>query len=254
MTMALGHLPCPDSLLARLDPRWKLGSITFAILCVALLHSPTLALVALVGAGLMPFLGKTPARWYAARLGEALAFVLFLAVASTLLVGAAQPLWQWGPLTVSWNGIRMAVLLLAKALAILMLLLVLLTSTPLHDLLKAAHMLHVPGLLVQLTLLTYRYIFVIAEELGRIRIALRTRGYRNRMRWHSYRTIGNVAGSLVVRGHERGERVMQAMQCRGFDGRFRSLREFRTGWGDYLFSAIVAGVSLALLVVDLRGR
>src|SRR5437868_4244073 len=80
--------------------------------------------------------------------------------------------------------------------------------------------------------LTYRYTFLLAEELGRLRIALRVRGYRNRANLHSYRTIGHVAGTLLVRSHERAERVGQAMRCRGFDGRFRSLTAFRTRWPD----------------------
>ena len=41
------------------------------------------------------------------------------------------------------------------------------------------------GLLVQLTLLSYRYLFLLADELGRLRIALRVRGYRNRVAAHS---------------------------------------------------------------------
>ena len=65
-------------------------------------------------------------------------------------------------------------------------------------------------------------------------MALRVRGYRNRANLHSYRTIGAVTGALLVRGWERGERVGHAMRCRGFDGRFRSLSEFRTTAADVL--------------------
>ena len=101
-----------------------------------------------------------------------------------------------------------------------------LATAPLEVTLKAAHALRVPGLLVQLALLSYRYLFVLGDELARLRVALRVRGYRHRANWHSYRTVGHVAGTLLVRGYERAERVGQAMRCRGFDGRFRSLTEF----------------------------
>src|SRR4029077_17601964 len=100
--------------------------------------------------------------------------------------------------------------------------------------LKAAHALHVPGLLVQLLVLTYRYLFVLSSELARLRVALRVRGYRNRATRHSYRTVGHVAGTLLVRGYERAERVGQAMRCRGFDGRFRTLTTFHTRAADLL--------------------
>jgi cobalt/nickel transport system permease protein len=69
---------------------------------------------------------------------------------------------------------------------------------------------------------------VVADEMARLRRALRVRGFRNRADAHSYRTVGQVAGTLLVRGAARAERVHQAMRCRGFDGTFRTLTTFRT--------------------------
>jgi cobalt/nickel transport system permease protein len=80
------------------------------------------------------------------------------------------------------------------------------------------------------------------------------RGYKNRPALHSYRTIGHVAGALLVRSYERAERVGQAMRCRGFDGEFRSLAEFRTSAADAgTFVLIVAGAA-ALVVWDFVQR
>src|SRR5207247_8993578 len=114
-------------------------------------------------------------------------------------------------------GVRVVLLRCAKAVAILLLTLTLLGTADRKDLLRAAHALHVPGLIVRLVVLTYRYLFVLSSELARLRVALRVRGYRNRATRHSYRTVGHVAGTLLVRGYERAERVGQAMRCRGFD-------------------------------------
>jgi cobalt/nickel transport system permease protein len=77
------------------------------------------------------------------------------------------------------------------------------------------------------------------------------RGFRNQASRHSYRIVGHVAGVLLVRGYERAERVGQAMRCRGFDGRFRSLAEFRTTPADGLFFFLVAGGAAALLAIDI---
>src|SRR5262249_17579757 len=110
----------------------------------------------------------------------------------------------------------------------------------------------VPGLLIRLILLSYRYVFVLADEFARLRIALRVRGYRNRANRHSYRTVGHVTGTLLVRSQERAERVEQAMRCRGFDGRFRSLAVFRTTVGDVVFFILVAGGSATILFFDAR--
>src|SRR4029077_3091910 len=98
---------------------------------------------------------------------------------------------------------------------------------PIQELFQAAHALYVPGLFVHLGLLTYRYVHLLVIELSRLRMALRVRGYRNRASLRNYQTIGHVAGTLLVRSHERSERVGHAMRCRGFTGRFRSLAVFR---------------------------
>jgi len=103
-------------------------------------------------------------------------------------------------------------------------------------------------------MLTYRYIFVLATELARLRIALRVRGYRNRASRHSYRTVGHVGGTLLVRGYERAERVGQAMRCRGFDGRFRSLAEFRTTTADLSFFLVLVGAVAGLLLWEVLQR
>jgi cobalt/nickel transport system permease protein len=130
----------------------------------------------------------------------------------------------------------------------------LLATAPLDATIKAAHALRVPGLVVQLTLLTYRYVHVVADELVRLRVALRARGFRSRADGHTYRTLGNVTGTLLVRSHERAERVGHAMRCRGFDGRFRSLTEFRTAAADVAFFVVAVGCAAGLLAWDVFQR
>jgi cobalt/nickel transport system permease protein len=186
-------------------------------------------------------IARLPWRWYWSRLAAVGLFLALFAVPLPFLVQGGTE-WAIGPVRVSAGGVAAAVTLVAKLLAVLTLGLVALASRPLDVTLKAAHALHVPGLLVQLALLAYRYTFVLTGELRRLRIALRVRGFRNRPTRHAYRTLGHVAGTLLVRGHERAERVGQAMRCRGFDGRFRSLAEFRTRPPDVAaFVAIVGG-------------
>jgi cobalt/nickel transport system permease protein len=148
------------------------------------------------------------------------------------------------------EAFRLVALFLLKAAALATLAAILLVSAPLDATLKAAHALYVPGLLIQLVLLSYRYLFVLGDELARLRVALRVRGFRNRPNRHSYRTIGQVAGTLLVRGYERAERVSQAMRCRGFDGRFRSLVSFRTRLVDVLALLLVVAAALSVVWLD----
>ncbi len=243
MTLRLAPPPVADSPLRRFDPRWKLAALALAALVAALLRTLPAAAVALASALLLAWLGRVSRRWLLARLGALAGALVLFALPLPLLV-RGDPAWAWGPVQFSLEGARLGLLVALKALTVGVLVLVLLATAPLDATLKAAHALRVPGLLVQLAMLSYRYLFVLADELLRLRIALRVRGYRNRANWHSYRTIGHVAGTLLVRGYERGERVGQAMRCRGFDGQFRSLTAFRTRWADVLaFGTIVLAIA-----------
>ncbi|HEV3385792.1 MAG TPA: energy-coupling factor transporter transmembrane component T, partial [Gemmata sp.] len=112
--------------------------------------------------------------------------------------------------------------------------LILLGTAPFHHTLAAAHKLKMPGLLVLLVGLAYRYAFLLGDEYRRIRIALRTRGFETRASRHGYRTLSFTTGAILVRGGDRAERVAEAMRCRGFDGRFRTTIAFRTTTADFI--------------------
>jgi cobalt/nickel transport system permease protein len=250
MTLIFTPLPRTTSPLSRLDPRWKLAALTLAAAAAAVVHKPAAAAAALIGAALLALLGRLPWRWWALRVAPAVLFVAVFALPLVFLRQGNTPVWQVGPAVLSAPGAETALVLVCKAAALVTLVLVLLATAPLDATLKAAHALHAPGLLVQLTLLSYRYLFLLADELSRLRITLRVRGYRNRANLHSYRTIGAVTGALLVRGWERAERVGQAMRCRGFDGRFRSLSDFRTTAADVLTFVLILAASAGVCVLD----
>lgn len=254
MTLALNLPPQPESPLRALDPRWKLASLALAVTCVAVLQTVPGAALAWLGTVFLVVAGRVPGRWYLSRLLLLAPFLGLLLVVFPFSVVDAAPLFRVGPLAFSALGFRTALLIALKAVAIVSLVYVLLTAAPLHVTLHAAHALRVPGSAVLLVSLAYRYGFLLADELTRIRIALRVRGYRNRPNLHSYRTVAHVGGTLLVHGHERGERVSDAMRCRGFDGRFRSLTEFRTTAADVVFFSAVAAACLLLVAAELGPR
>jgi cobalt/nickel transport system permease protein len=246
MTARFTPPPCPHSPLGRIDPRWRLAALALAVLVAALLRTVPAAAVAFAAALTLAGFARLPLRWYLERIAGVALFVLFFAAPLPFLLEPDQPAWHWLGMRVSSHGIAIALLLCLKAVTVVSLSLVLLIAGPLDATLKAAHSLRVPGVLIQLALLSYRYVFVLGDELRRLRVALRVRGFRNRATRHSYRTLGHVAGILLVRGHERAERVGQAMRCRGFDGRFRSLTAFQTRAVDVLFFAGAVAASAAL--------
>jgi cobalt/nickel transport system permease protein len=240
--------------LSRIDPRWKLAALMPAAVCISTLRSLAAAALALGGALLLVVFARLPPRWYLTRLGLLIFFLGLFLLLLPLVDHDDAERWQCGPVLLSPRGTRLAVVLLLKAVAMVSLLLAAATTAALETHLKALHSLRVPGILVHLAALTLRYLAVLVDEFGRMRIALRLRGYRQRPTLRSLQVVANVSGMLLVRGHSRAERVGQALRCRGFDGQFRTLTRFATRPRDVLFFTMVLGTTIGLLLWDASAR
>jgi cobalt/nickel transport system permease protein len=250
MTLAFDQIAPTEAGLGQLDARWKLAALVPAAAAAAILYTLPAATVAFVLAVGLALAGGLSSRWFASRLLRLAPLLVLFSIWLPFMGAGDGPTWTLGPFTLSVRGFQVACLLCLKALTILALMLVLLGSTAVNDALQAARALYVPGILIHLLLLTFRYLEVFAAELSRLRVALRVRGYRNRANVASYRTIGHITGALLVRSSERAERVGQAMRCRGFDGRFRSLAQFRTTVADVAFFTLMFGAAATLLAWD----
>jgi len=111
--------------------------------------------------------------------------------------------------------------------------------------------LKVPEKLVHLLLFTVRYLDVIGQEFKRMRRAMQARAFVMGTNWHTWRSVGYLIGMLLVRSLERSERIMAAMKCRGFKGRFYLLDQMTLARLDYqaaavaaLWFALLAGLSI----------
>lgn len=215
------------SLWHQMDPRWKLVALFMCSTSTALLPQAFPVTVALGLTLLLLATAGLPWSWWRGRLGSMGGFLLLVLVLFPLTVPGEG--WSWGWLHFSLNGLALGLMVAGKTMTILSLALLLLATSRQATLAHAAHWLGLPALLVRLLLLIYRYLHLLYEELGKLRVALRLRGYRNRLSGHGLQTIGHVTGSLLVRSHERAERVAQAMRCRGYPAPFRQLTQFHTG-------------------------
>jgi cobalt/nickel transport system permease protein len=248
MTLPLARRDVPDSPLARWDARWKLAALVLAAFGVAALNGLPPSLAALAVSLALLGLARLPAKWVRGRLGLfALAALPFLLILPFTLDG---PGWGLGPIRISERGLAVGLAVFARCVAIGCFSLLLVGTAPLHHTLAAAHRVRVPGMLVLIAGLAYRYTFLLVEEYKRVRVALRTRGFRMTATKHGYRTMGHVTGAILVRGAERAERVSEAMRCRGFDGTFHSTAIFRATAADALAFAALVIIILALNLWD----
>ena len=101
-----------------------------------------------------------------------------------------------------------------------------------------------PGVMVMILSFMYRYIFLLVDEVIRMRQARDSRNFGGKRLWQ-IRTIGNMIGTLFIRSYERGERVYAAMVARGFDGQTRTLDSLNFRRADACF-----GISLGLVLIS----
>lgn len=245
--MQIRHRTVRPSWLSRRDDRWQLAAFVVGLVGVALVDRPGPAAAALAGAIAWAVLGRVSANQLVMRSLVVAVSVLPFVVLVPFLVDGVEVA-RWGRIAVTDHGLESAAVIALKTIALVTLATALLTASTMAHLAVAAGRLGVPRLLVQLILLTHRYTFLFIEELGRLRIALRVRGFRNAATGHAFATVGRVAGTLIVHGADRGERVAQAMRCRGFDGRMRTIHAARTTASDVLL--LLATLTGAVAVVS----
>ena len=144
------------------------------------------------------------------------------------------------------EGLTRGFLIMSRVIGGVSLILFLSMSTPVNRLLTAARWFRLSPTFIELSLLVYRYIFVLLEEVISIRSAQRVRlGYSN---WNqSMKSLGTLGGSVIVRAYDRAERVFDAMLVRGYTGENRITCYEKLCRTDYLaiaiFSAILVGLS-----------
>jgi len=158
------------------------------------------------------------------------------------------PLLYVGTVAVSGGVVSMATLML-KGMFALMASFLLIATTTIDALCAALRKLHVPGLLVTLLLLTYRYISVMVGE-----VAVMTDAYHLRAPGQKGIQIsawGSFLGQLLLRSMDRAEELYQSMQLRGFCGEFYYADPAPCTAGAVAYGLICAGLFLTARLFDL---
>ena len=214
------------TLLHRLDPRVKLiVAAVFSVLVAISDRLPPLLLALGFSLALVAF-ARLNVWQVIRRLAVPNTFVLLLWLTLPITV-PGTPAAKIGPAVLSQEGIDRCLLVTLKVNAIVAALIALLNTSRILDLAHAARHLGVPDKLVMIFFFCVRYIHVIASEYRRLRDAMKVRAFKPRTNMHTYRTSANLLGMLLVRSHERAERIYAAMLCRGFRGKFNLLSHFK---------------------------
>jgi cobalt/nickel transport system permease protein len=149
----------------------------------------------------------------------------------------------WG----AWNILAKATLGLGASIVVA-------ATTTMPQFLRGFERLHLPRALTSTLSFMIRYFDVIADDMRRMNVARRSRGYDPRWLWQA-RAVATSAGALFIRSYERGERVHLAMLSRGFTGSMPELDDVsvsRAGWAAALAVPLLAVVICVMAWVTLR--
>jgi len=234
-----------NSVVRRLDPRLRIVvALLFSVL-IALSSSFTVLAAGLALTVLLALAADLPAAAAWRRMLGLNTFMLVLLLVLPLST-PGEPLLQLGPLAWTDRGLRLAGAIALKANVIVLGYTVLLSTIDPVRLGHALHRLRLPDKVVHLFLFTIRYIDVIHHEYDRLICAMKVRCFRPRLNFHTFRSYGYLVGMLLVNSFDRSDRIVAAMKCRGFRGRFHVMHSLRAGGRDVVFTAISLAVLLTL--------
>jgi cobalt/nickel transport system permease protein len=237
-----------NSFVHQLDPRSKIVAAVVYSVVVALNHSVSACMAALVFPLVLICAARIEAKRVVARLALANLFIVFL-WAVLPFTAHGQVIGSVGPIPVYEDGVRQALLITVKSNAILMTILVLLGTSSVLTLVHALSHLGVPSKLVHLFFFCFRYFHVIHEEFQRLTKAMKIRGFKPGTNLHTYRAYAYLVGMLLVRSFDRSKRILAAMKCRGFKGEFYILHHYSMKSHDYALAASSIIFSAAVLAV-----
>jgi cobalt/nickel transport system permease protein len=126
----------------------------------------------------------------------------------------------------------------------------LVATSSIFEIVHAMRHFFIPDKVVVLFFLIYRYTWVISAEYDNITRAMKARGFKPRTSVHTYRTVGYLIGSLLVKSYARAENIYKAMRCRGFNGQFWILDHFRISFRDVVAGAAFALYNTVILLVQ----
>ncbi|MER6250918.1 cobalt ECF transporter T component CbiQ [Streptomyces sp. NPDC001584] len=143
----------------------------------------------------------------------------------------------WG----AWNVLAKGTLGVAASV-------LLASTTELRALLLGLQRLKLPPLLVQIASFMIRYGDVISDELRRMSIARRSRGFEASGIRH-WGVLAKTAGALFIRSYERGERVYLAMVSRGYSGSMPVIDEVVATRAQWAYAAVLPVTALAVCLM-----
>lgn len=245
--MQIEEFALGDSWVHRLDPRAKiLVAGAFSVVVAVNQHVLASAMSLMLPLALIAS-ARLSAKRICARLAIVNSFVAFMWLFLPFTV-PGHTIYELGPLAVHREGIYAALIITLKSNSIVLMIIAMLGTSPIFTLVHALSHLGIPDKLVHLFFFSFRYIHVIHDEYHRLVNAMKMRGFKPRTDIHTYRSFAYLVGMLLVRSFDRSKRILDAMRCRGFKGKFYIIDHYEMKRSDYALASATVLFLLSLTI------
>lgn len=205
-----------DSPIHRWEQRSKLVALIALIFAFAFVNQLILLPAMIAVTAMLYVLSGLPFSFLLSRLRYPGWFILAVVVLLPFVSGSTV-IFNIGSLEVKQEGLQAVLLIVTRFVCILTVSLVLFGTAPFLTSIKAMRSLRLPSVIVDMMLLSYRYLEESGETQKSMQRAMRLRGFKgDRFSFRNLTILSSLAGSLLIRSYERSQRVYQAMRLRGY--------------------------------------
>ncbi len=257
--ITLGQYFPADSVIHRLDPRVKILSlIAYIVLVFCTFHFTSLAFIAATVLTII-LMTKVPLKMYLKSLKVIIIIVIITSILN-LFYGTGEPIFQWGIIKITYDGIRNAVFVCVRIICLILLSSVLtFTTSPtdmtdaLERLMKPLTVFHVKvHEIAMMMTIALRFVPTLLEETDKIMAAQKARGadMESGDLFARIKALVPVLVPLFVSAFRRAYELATAMECRCYRGgegrtRMKQLHLTKRDFISIVFTAfVIAGVVL----------
>ena len=152
------------------------------------------------------------------------------------------------------SGLLTAVIICLKACSVALLMEPMFGTSSLTVSLQALQQLGLPSPIIQMLLLTHRFIYLFQQEAHRMHRSMKLRGFSPKTNMATMRTTGNFLGMLFIRSYERTQHVYEAMLSRGYNGVFPMYTQHRISAKDIAITVAWLTAGVSLLIFDILAQ
>ena len=175
---------------------------------------------------------------------------ILLMITVLILTSGGEVFYKYGILTIYKTGIDRGINILIRSVCMYMIIYVLFNTSKIHLLMKSLIFFKIPSSFVLIILFTYRYIFFYMEDIRKLFVSAKLRGYSIQNNKQSRNTVYSMFVNMLIRSYEQSDRAFNAMKLRGFGGKFDTIDKLKTERKDFFISAVILIICTAVIILE----